>query len=130
MTTINLAFQTPDYSAGEAPVNPVKPKMKEDYPSLTICDNKDLARALKPGQMITATVQFRVEEISIRDRDDDDENEMSYPGSSGTRVELEAQSMTIDNLKMDDSSGEEDMGSAMKKFMSKKKAMADDSGDE
>lgn len=130
-TTIDLGFPVPDYRAlgsaakATAPEPPPDdPPTKTAYPSMTILGNAGLAKALQPGQTVTATVTFRVSEICVRERDDDDDDPSGYYGlGGGTRVELEAQSMTFDNLKVDESADEPDASSAFKKFMSKK-AMA------
>lgn len=123
MNTVNLAFQVPDYRKMDSGAMPEKETpTKDSYPSMTICDNKDLARSLRPGQEFTATVKFRVSEISIRDRDEDEEDDepMNYAGSSGTRVELEAQSMVMDGVNMKMGSEEEDGKEAVGKYFNKK----------
>lgn len=132
--TINLGFQVPDYgnmkvsspseSGSDTPT-------KTAYPSMTIPGNIGLAKSLKAGQMVTALVTFRVSEIAIRDRDDDDDDG-PVDQYNGTRVELEAQSIQFDGVKIEDDAGEEDGASAFAKFR-QKKAMTrnpDDSGDD
>lgn len=120
-TTIDLGFKTPDYSAERigAPSNSEKEMpTKTAYPSLTIAGNKALARALKPGQKITALVTFCVCDVAIRDRKGEKESDIPDP-YSGTRVEMEAESMTFESLKIEEEP-EMDGASAFQKFMQKK----------
>src|SRR6478609_9098216 len=115
MQTVSLSFQTPDYSkmspmeAGSTKKMP----MKECYPSLCIPGNETLAKSLKAGQEFEAVVKFRVRAVTIEDRDGKSKND--YPSEySGTRVELEAQSLMPKGISMqngggtfDDESGED-----------------------
>jgi hypothetical protein len=132
-TTISLGFETPDYSKLHAtsapePVSESKIPTKTAYPSITIPGNKQLAQALKVGDKITATVTFSVCEVCLRDRKGDENRPVDE--YSGTRVELEAESMTFDNLKVDADEGE-DATSAFKKYLAKKgKTANSDEGDE
>lgn len=114
-STINLSFEAPDYGN----IGQSKPDRdtKTCYPSLNIPGNMALAKSLKVGKEFTATVKFRVCEISIRERDGDDDD---MPGPyGGTHVELEAQSMTIDGVKISEPDGEESGSDAISKYFAK-----------
>ena len=118
--TISLGFETPDYSAMNTLAAPVPEKdmpTKTAYPSMTIPGNKGLARALKPGTEITALVTFKVAEVCIRDRGQKDDGPVDVYG--GTHVELEAKSMTFENLKVEDTE-EVDGKTAFQQFLGKK----------
>lgn len=115
--TINLGFDAPDYG-GMSIGSSLPPKLDTQtcYPSLNIPGNMALAKSLRPGQEFTATVKFRVAEISIRERDGDDDDYSPY---GGTHVELEAQSMVPDvNIK--EVGNEDDGKEAIAKYFDKK----------
>lgn len=135
--TINLGFSVPDYSKCE-PVNLAGAEGKETptrtaYPSMTIPGNDGLARSLKAGQTVTALVEFRVTGVTIRDRDP--EANRGYADEyGGTRVELDARTITFEGIKVEEGADEEDGKSAFEKFRKKKamtrnSAVSDDDGD-
>lgn len=132
--TINLGFPTPDYSACKpcAAEPASETPTKTAYPCMTVPGNDALARSLKAGQTVTALVEFRVSEVAIRERDPERQRNNFVDEYGGTRVELEARTITFDNVKIEDDGGEEDGKSAFEKFR-QKKAMtrnSDDSGDD
>lgn len=116
----NLGFQTPDYGAEVAKSSPVSDDRptKTTYPTMTICDNENLARMLKSGQEVTAVVTFRVKEVAIRDRDKEESEGYDYPGS-GTRVELSAREITFKDADLKPSTTEEDGAEAIQAFFGK-----------
>lgn len=127
MQTVSLSFQTPDYSKMTGPMEAGSNKkipMKECYPSLCIPGNETLARSLKAGQEFEAVVKFRVRAVTIEDRDSKNDYPSEY---SGTRVELEAQSIMPKGVSLangagsfDDESGED----AIRSFFTKKTNLA------
>lgn len=127
MQTIDLGFDTPDYSKMSGPCcaesSSKDTPTKRSYPCLTIPGNADLARTLKPGQEVTALVKFKVVETAIREREGDKDKYVEMYG--GTHTELEAQSITFKDLTVEPS--EEDGSSAFKKFMAGKKAKTENS---
>lgn len=131
MPTVNLAFETPDYSGGPCCVGETKEErpMKEVYPSLTIPNNLALAKALTAGQEFTATVTFRVAEVMIRERADGEDvrKGWDYPGD-GVRVELEAKQMVLQGVAVKEDSGEKDGATAIKNFFANKRVKMDNSG--
>lgn len=126
MKVINLGFEAPDYSkmhgccAPESSAEDKKTPTKTVYPSMSIPGNKALARALKPGQKFTATVTFVVAEVAIRDRKGDSEDgPVDIYG--GTRVELEAESMSVEGVKVEDAEEEVSGAEAIAKYFSSSK---------
>lgn len=121
MDTIDLGFEAPDYSGMNGGLSmhesPKEAATKTCYPSMTIPGNAALARSLKPGQEFTAMVKFRVSEVAIRERDGDEDEGIDIYG--GTHVELEAQKITFEGIKIE-AMDREDGASAFAKFMGKK----------
>jgi len=129
MNTIDLGFKVPDYGSPLSKPEPDKETpTKTAYPSMTIVGNKALAKSLKPGQKIKAMVTFRVCEVAVREREEG--RGPSYDDQyGGTRVELEAENMTMDGVKIEDSD-EKDGVSAFKEYMSKKASKTGDNEEE
>lgn len=132
MKRIDLGFETPDYSKGygmTAPAEPEKPAempTKTAYPTLTI-PSKALARSVQVGQKITAQVEFVVTEVMLRERKGDTDDRPRDIYDSPARVELDAISMTMNGVNVDESEDEEDGVSAFRGFLSKRAKAAKNS---
>ncbi len=115
MQTVSLGFQVPDYNHCCAPVSPEPAqRTKTAYPSFCIPGNRELAKTLKVDQEFTAVVKFRVKEIAVREKSKD--SGPSWDDQyDGTRVELEANEMTIKDMKMEESEDEPDFTKLGKK---------------
>lgn len=128
MTEIDLGYKAPDYGSAieAAPASPREMPTKTCYPEFAVPGNAALAKSLDAGQEITATVKLYVSGITMHDRAKKSEYTDPY---GGTRVEFEVRSMTIDGVKVDETT-EEDGKEAIKKFFNKKKKDDDETGDE
>lgn len=112
---IDLSYEAPEYGEMAIGSKEPEPETERIYPTLSVPENKGLAKAVKVGQEITATVKMRVSEIMIRES----ERKSMYPGEC-VRVEFEVMSMDPQGIKLDmidEESGED----AMKKYFNRKK---------